>query len=74
VMLLYSNIDRPGMLASVGSILAASNINIAGLSLGRSGVGEKALTIMAVDNEIPPAVVKQIESVDGILDAHVVSL
>ncbi|MGE5314967.1 MAG: phosphoglycerate dehydrogenase [Acidobacteriota bacterium] len=74
VMLVYTNIDRPGMLASVGSILAASNINIAGLSLGRSGVGEKALTIVAVDNEIPASVVKQIEAVDGILDARVVSL
>jgi D-3-phosphoglycerate dehydrogenase / 2-oxoglutarate reductase len=74
VMLLYSNIDRPGMLASVGGVLAAANINIAGLSLGRSGIGEKALTIVAVDNEIPAAVVKQIGSIDGILDAHVVSL
>jgi D-3-phosphoglycerate dehydrogenase / 2-oxoglutarate reductase len=74
VMLLYTNIDRPGMLASVGGVLAKANINIAGLSLGRSGVGEKALTIMAVDNEIPGSVIKQIESIDGILDAKVVSL
>ncbi|MEI6052643.1 MAG: ACT domain-containing protein, partial [Opitutaceae bacterium] len=60
--------------ASVGGVLAAANINIAGLSLGRSGVGEKALTIMSVDNEIPAGVIKQIESIDGILDVKVVSL
>lgn len=72
ILLVYSNIDRPGMLASVSSILARSNINIAGLSLGRYGLGQRALTVMSVDSEIPPAVLQEISSIDGISDVRVV--
>ncbi|MCS7228769.1 MAG: phosphoglycerate dehydrogenase [Candidatus Kryptonium sp.] len=74
ILLVYSNIDRPGMLASVSSILARSNINIAGLSLGRYGVGKNALTVMSVDNEISQDVLREISSVDGIFDVRVVKL
>jgi D-3-phosphoglycerate dehydrogenase len=74
ILLVYSNIDRPGMLAAVSSILARSNINIAGLSLGRYGIGQRALTVMSVDNEIPQEVLKEISSVDGIFDVRVVKL
>ncbi|MEN3038692.1 MAG: ACT domain-containing protein [Candidatus Kryptonium sp.] len=74
ILLVYSNIDRPGMLASVSSILARSNINIAGLSLGRYGVGKNALTVMSVDNEIPQDVLREISSIDGIFDVRVVKL
>lgn len=38
-LLFYANIDRPGMLASVGATLAEEKINIAGLSLGRDKPG-----------------------------------
>ena len=33
-LLVYSNVDRPGMLAQVGALLASHGVNIAGLSLG----------------------------------------
>lgn len=74
ILLVYSNIDKPGMLASVSSILARSNINIAGLSLGRYGIGQKALTVMSVDNEIPPELLHEISSIDGIFDVKIVRL
>jgi D-3-phosphoglycerate dehydrogenase len=74
IYLYYTNIDRPGMLASVGTILAKENINIGGLSLGRTGIGEKALTVVNVDTEISEAVLQQIRSLDGVFDARVVSL
>ncbi|CUS79337.1 D-3-phosphoglycerate dehydrogenase [Candidatus Kryptobacter tengchongensis] len=74
ILIVYSNIDKPGMLASVSSILARSEINIAGLSLGRYGVGQKALTVMSVDNEIPQNVLREISSIDGIFDVKIVKL
>src|ERR1051326_3501543 len=67
-LLLYHNIDRPGMLASVSSILAKSNINIGGLSLGRLGPGKKALTVVSVDTKIPHPVPAQISRLDGVSD------
>jgi D-3-phosphoglycerate dehydrogenase len=74
ILLFYTNTDKPGMLAHVGSILAAEKINIAGLSLGRTGVGEKALVVVSVDTPIPEKMLQQIRSLDGIFDAKVVSL
>lgn len=74
ILLVYSNVDKPGMLASVSSILARSEINIAGLSLGRYGVGQKALTVMSVDSEISQDVLREISSIDGIFDVKVVRL
>ncbi len=72
--LYYTNIDRPGMLAKVGAILAEANINIAGLSLGRSGVGERALTVVGVDNPISDVVLQKVAALDGVFNAKVVTL
>jgi D-3-phosphoglycerate dehydrogenase len=73
-LLIYSNVDRPGMLASVGLVLANARINIAGVSLGRIEAGKNALTIMSVDSDIPSAALKEITRVDGVLDSKVVYL
>ncbi|MDD8016978.1 MAG: phosphoglycerate dehydrogenase [Bacteroidota bacterium] len=72
--LYYTNIDRPGMLAKVGTILAEANINIAGLSLGRTGAGERALTVVSVDNPIPDSVLEKVKTLDGVFHAKVVTL
>ena len=65
-MLFYSNIDKPGMLATVGKILADANINIAGLSLGRLEAGKEALTVINTDSEINKKVVKDILAINGV--------
>jgi D-3-phosphoglycerate dehydrogenase len=65
-MILYLNIDKPGMLATVGKILADAQINIAGLSLGRVEKGKEALTVINTDTEIPDQLLYSIESIDGI--------
>ena len=73
-LLFYSNIDRPGMLANVGKILAEANINIAGLSLGRVGIGKEALTVINVDSEIDKEVVKAISGISGITKVNAVKI
>ena len=73
-LLLYRNVDRPGMLASVGSILAASNINIGALSLGRTGKGSMALTAVSVDEPIPPEVLLRIAGIQGVESVRFVSV
>ena len=73
-LMFYSNIDRPGMLAAVGSVLAKSNINIAGLSLGRYGPGQQALTVISLDNPVSERILSEIASLDGISDVKVVTL
>jgi len=74
VMLVYTNIDKPGMLATVGKILAEANINIAGLSLGRVDIGKEALTVINVDNEIDNNIINQIASVNGVKNVYAVKI
>jgi len=73
-LLFYSNIDRPGMIAAVGGLLASSQVNIAGMSLGRSAPGEKALTVMSVDSDIPESVLKEISKISGVFEVKSVKL
>lgn len=67
-LILYRNADKPGMLASVGKILADANINIAGLSLGRIVRGEQALTAINVDSKVDNSILKEIEYINGVFD------
>ncbi|MFZ1082191.1 MAG: phosphoglycerate dehydrogenase [Candidatus Kryptoniota bacterium] len=73
-LLFYTNIDRPGMLAAVGSLLASSKVNIAGMSLGRSGPGERALAVMSVDSDISDSVLKEISKLPGVSEVKSVNL
>jgi len=65
-MICYRNQDRPGMLAAVGTLLASENINIGSMSLGRHRPGEEALTVIAVDQPIPEAVLQAVAELDGV--------
>ena len=73
-LLIYSNIDRPGMLAAVGAVLAKAQINIAGVALGRYSAGGEALVVMSVDSEIPADVLSEIGSVNGVEKVRLVKL
>ncbi len=73
-LLVYKNIDKPGMLAAVGKILADKNINIAGLSLGRVTQGRDALTIISTDDVIDSEELKRISELGGIKEISFVQI
>jgi D-3-phosphoglycerate dehydrogenase / 2-oxoglutarate reductase len=73
-MLFYTNIDKPGVLANVSKVLANAGINIAGLSLGRTGIGKEALTVVNVDSKISNEIINEIEAIDGIQNVFAVIL
>jgi len=73
-LLVYKNIDKPGMLASVGKILAEKNINIAGLSLGRITQGKDALTIISTDDAISTEELNRIKELGGIKEINFVQI
>lgn len=72
-MLVYNNIDKPGVLAAVGKILAGENINIAGLSLGRTGPGQRALTVINLDSAINAKILQSITGIQGIENTYSVN-
>jgi D-3-phosphoglycerate dehydrogenase len=74
ILLFVENQDRPGMLGSIGTLLAKHQINIANMSLGRGAEGNKALSIYNLDSRPNDAVVKEIEAVPGIVSVKVAQL
>ncbi len=73
-LLFYKNVDRPGMLASVGSVLAQAGINIAGLALGRDKPGQRAITIINADSAIPVQILRQLETIEGVFEVKTAKL
>lgn len=71
-IMLYRNIDKPGMLAAVSSAFAAQQINIAALSLGRTEKGADAITAVTIDKEPGEAVLQSIRDIAGV--QHVTSV
>ena len=67
-ILIYRNIDKPGMLASVSKELSLSNINIASPSLNRKSEFDYALTIVNIDSSISEQIKNLISAIDGIKD------
>lgn len=73
-IIMYQNVDKPGMLASVSSTLANQDINIANLSLGRTTKGENAITAVSVDKSMSDEELKPILGLEGIRALQYISL
>lgn len=73
-ILLYRNIDKPGMLAAVSGALASQDINIASLSLGRTGKGSNAITAVSVDKHMNDGELQPILELEGVEDLKYISL
>ncbi|TYP92102.1 D-3-phosphoglycerate dehydrogenase [Fodinibius salinus] len=73
-IIMYQNVDKPGMLAGVSGALANQDINIASLSLGRTKKGENAITAVSVDKELTDQELKTILDLDGVRALQYVSL
>jgi len=73
-IIMYKNVDKPGMLAAVSGALAKQDINIASLSLGRNQKGVNAITAVAVDKKLTEDELKPIIELDGVEALQYVSI
>ncbi len=71
--LYFRNIDRPGIIGKVGTVLGNNQINIAGFDLARQS-GGAAIAFVSVDNPISKKVLDEILKIDGLIEARVVRL
>ena len=53
--------DRPGMVGTVGQILGAAGVNIAGMQVARDAKGGHALVALSVDSAISAETLLEIE-------------
>jgi D-3-phosphoglycerate dehydrogenase len=59
-MLYVNNLDRPGFVGRLGSVLADADINIATFNLGRVKAGDDAIALVGVDQAPSKAVLDSI--------------
>jgi D-3-phosphoglycerate dehydrogenase len=57
--------DRPGVVGSVGSVLGAAGVNIAGMQVARNEVGGEALMAITVDSPLSAELVASVQKETG---------
>lgn len=75
-LLVFDHKDEPGVIGNMGSALAKYNINISSMTLGRAvpKPGGEAVGIMALDNELKPEMLKEINAIKSISKTYFVKL
>ena len=65
------NLDVPGVIGRVGTVLGQHNVNIANFSLGR-GPESKAVAVVQVDSDISEKVLEALRGIETILQAKAI--
>ena len=73
-LLVFSNLDVPGVIGKIGTLLGQNGVNIAGMNLGREKPGGQALSVVNVDSPIPTPVLDEIRRMPNIVYAKVVKV
>lgn len=72
--LIVHNLDQPGHVAEVTSMLAHKSVNIATMQLYRDRRGGDAVMIIECDKEVPPESVEWLEKLEGVRKVTYLSL
>ena len=73
-ILMLHNQDVPGVVGSVGMLLAREQINIARLELGRERVGGMAISLVHVDGIVSERVLDELRRLPSIVSAQLIEL
>ena len=73
-LLVLTNLDRPGVVGFIGTLLGQNQINIAEFQVGRRSQGGEAVSILNIDSPVSQEVIKKIGEFSGITSVCVVNL
>ena len=73
-MLLLVNDDKPGVIGSIGNTFGENKINISRMQLGRERPGGKAISVVGIDSEMPPALLMKLKQLPHVLSAKQIKL
>ncbi len=73
-MLFTRHRDMPGIIGQLGSLLGVHNVNIASMQVGRRIVRGEAVMVLSIDDPIPGELLTSILEVEGINEAHPITL
>lgn len=73
-LLYIENIDKPGVIGNIGTILGENNINIARMHFGRESKGGRAISVVNVDAELSDDLLKKIKGMPNINSVKLITL
>ena len=76
-LLVCRNLDVPGVIGRIGTILGEQGVNIANFALGRERTGAKpvkALAVVQVDAPVSAARMEALKTIEALLEAKLVQL
>ncbi len=73
-LLMIPNTDKPGMIGRVGTLIGKAGVNISGMQVGRTAVGERAVMVLNLDGPVPPEVIAELDAQDDLFGARQVDL
>ncbi|QDR79153.1 phosphoglycerate dehydrogenase [Sporomusa termitida] len=73
-MLIAENIDKPGVVGQMGTLLGAGKVNIATMQLGRKTTDQRAMMVLTVDSEVSKETLDFLGGIEGILKVRFVKI
>ncbi len=68
-MLYITNVDKPGFIGRLGTLLGELDVNIANFNLGREGQGESAIALLSIDSKLSEEDLTKISQLEGVIQA-----
>lgn len=67
-MIFLKNLDRPGVIGNIGTLLGQNNINIGHMHLGRKEEGGLAFSVINIDSPLTDEIIEKIKKLPNILE------
>lgn len=73
-ILVLKNVDRPGVIGSIGTLLGQGGINVSRMQMGLDVKGGQAASLWALDSALPAAALEQIRAIKDVSGALSISV
>ncbi|MBI2130311.1 phosphoglycerate dehydrogenase [Candidatus Woesearchaeota archaeon] len=73
-MVLTHNLDVPGVIGQIGTIMGSSSINIARMAVGRNSAAGGALNVTIVDSDVNEDVLQRLRNAKNVTSVRIVRL
>jgi D-3-phosphoglycerate dehydrogenase len=71
-ILAIQNVDKPGIIGRIGTVLGSAGINIAAMQWSRNMRGDKAVAFVSVDQEADNETLEGLRKIDGVLKVSMI--
>ena len=67
-LLVARNLDRPGIIGQVGTVLGEAEVNIGFMQVGRKQLGDDTVMVLGVDQNLPESVMEKLNEIEALSD------